>query len=101
MVLELEPDHRILHGVGMLGVEEEPMKKRNALAKALELRRKAGAAISAAMKARYGEGAPISWDRHGIHSGSVVMLGHYDRVKVRNERTGKEFWIYANAILDS
>jgi hypothetical protein len=73
----------------------------SSLTKALELRRKASDAIAAAMKSRYGSGARISWNRHGVHTGSVVMLGYEDRVKVRNERTGKEFWIYAHDILES
>jgi hypothetical protein len=31
----------------------------------------------------------------------LIAAENYDRVKVRNERTGKEFWITAYQILDA
>lgn len=73
------------------------MSKR--LAKALAERARAEKNIESALKKEYPPGAPIRWARNGVHSGSVILNGYIDRIKVRNERTGRELWVYADAVL--
>jgi hypothetical protein len=69
-----------------------------ALTKAIDEHKKTAAEMVRVLKRDYPEGGPIRWDRNGIHSGTVVMHSGGKRIKVRNERTGKEFWIYAYSI---
>jgi len=70
-----------------------------ALAKAVERHRKTSAEMIAVLKRDYPVGGLISWDRHGIHSGTVVLHSCGERIKVRNERSEKEFWIYLHSIV--
>lgn len=64
------------------------------LSQALQRRRRAERDVQDALAREYPEGAAATWRRNGIHHGQVVMVA-YDRLKVRNERTGRELWIYA------
>ena len=49
----------------------------------------------------YPIGSPITWEpRHrSVAQGQVVDYGGAGRLKVRNEATGKEYWIAPYAIL--
>lgn len=64
---------------------------------AIEAHRKTMAELTAAMFRDYPEGAPVRWKKHGIQEGTVIWHRSpgQTRVKVRNERTGKEVWITA------
>lgn len=58
---------------------------------------KAGKKMSAAMLKEFPEGSDVRWRKNGIHRGVVIhnpSPGH-ERIKVRNDRTGKEVWITA------
>ncbi len=70
------------------------------LAEALRQKRKAQDNVASVMRQEYPIGAPISWDRNGIHDGKVVSHGYQDRIKVRNSHTGNEFWIDAAIIVE-
>ena len=70
-----------------------------ALKKAVERHRKTSAEMVEVLERDYPVGAPISWDRHGVRSGTVVMHSCGKRIKVRNEVSGKEFWIYLYSIV--
>lgn len=47
------------------------------------------------IQAAWPVGSRITWNGKGPfpQSGSVVMHGYGNRLKVRNERTNKEYWI--------
>jgi len=45
-------------------------------------------------------GARVAWHMNGRHVGVVIRNGYYGRVFVRNERTGREYWIGAYALRD-
>ena len=73
-----------------------------ALARALEGRRKAQAAIDQVLKRDYPSGVEVTWKRNGIHEGTVVFYGGFgDRIKVKNANTGRELWIHAYCIVDA
>ena len=41
-------------------------------------------------------GSRVCWTYHnGLHCGPVLMHSHDTRIKVRNDLTGKEYWIDA------
>jgi hypothetical protein len=47
----------------------------------------------------YPIGGTVRWERGGrIHRGRVVMHGHFDRIRVRNEATEAALWIHAGDI---
>jgi len=71
----------------------------NALAKAVQRHRKTSAAMIAVLERDYPVGGLISWERNGVHSGTVVMHSRGERIKVKNDRSGKEFWIYLYSII--
>lgn len=50
-------------------------------------------AFGDAFEATFPPGASVSWDRNGLHHGTVDSIG-YSRISVRNERTGATYWIY-------
>jgi len=45
-------------------------------------------------------GASIEWRRRGATQEGEVLNQSHDRVLVRNNRTGKEYWIYVYWALD-
>lgn len=70
-----------------------------ALHRAIERRAKAELAVHAIMVRDYPKGAPIRWLGTGaIYNGIVLDHGHGDRIKVTNDKTGAELWIYAYRI---
>jgi len=71
-----------------------------ALVRALACRSKAEAEVGRVMKRDYPPGTEVRWKRNGIHEGVVLDNGYDDRVKVRNARTSREFWIYAYCIAE-
>lgn len=50
--------------------------------------------IDRAWRKEFPIGCYVQWTiGHYRQSGEVVMHGHTERMKVRNERTGKEVWL--------
>jgi hypothetical protein len=72
-----------------------------ALAVALERRREAEAEVERVLRRDYPPGTTLSWKKNGIHEGVVSDKASGDRIKVKNERTNREFWIYAYCIVDA
>ena len=69
-----------------------------ALMKAIGRRDEAEVAMVRVLEREYPVGAEVAWCRNGIHRGTVVMHSRGDRIKVKNERSGKELWIYCYSI---
>ena len=44
-------------------------------------------------------GEPTAWVRNGKHVGVVILHGYKGRLKVRNNLTDREYWIYAFDII--
>lgn len=80
-------------------VKGEGMSK--ALARALTDRSKAEAQVDRILKRDYPPGAEVVWKKNGIHKGIVIQNGYGDRIKVKNERTNREFWVYAYTIIEA
>ena len=72
-----------------------------ALARALERERKAEDDVERVLRRDYPLGAQLKWKRGSLQSGVVLQHGQGDRIKVRNERTGREFWIYAFSVVEA
>lgn len=72
-----------------------------ALVVALERRREAEDRVEHVLRRDYPPGTPVSWKKNGIHEGIVLDKASGDRVKVKNERTNREFWIYAYCIVEA
>lgn len=75
------------------------MSKR--LREALAAKRLAEDAVAAALKEDYPVGAPIEWEMNEIGdvvSGVVVHHSYGDRIKVRNIKSAKTYWIHAYRI---
>ncbi len=70
------------------------------------LKKAVGREVSAAeevvrvMERDYPVGSEIEWNRGGLHGGTVLSHSRGSRIKVRNERTGRELWITAYHIAD-
>lgn len=71
------------------------------LAVALEKRDKAEQNVEKVLRRDYPVGSEVTWKRNGIHRGVVVHEGSGDRVKVKNDKSGFEYWIYAYCIVDA
>jgi hypothetical protein len=72
-----------------------------ALAVALSRRHEAEVEVERILRRDYPPGTPVSWKKNGIHEGVVLDKASGDRIKVKNERTNREFWIYAYCIVDA
>jgi len=70
---------------------------------AIEAHRNTASKLSAAMGRDYPEGSPVRWKKRGIQEGTVIWNRQpgQTRIKVRNERTGKEVWITAYHIVEA
>ena len=69
---------------------------------ALKARRVAENRVVTTLRELYPLESPIRWmhgTQNGICEGHVVMHCCYDRIKVHNERTGKDVFIYAYCIV--
>jgi hypothetical protein len=66
-----------------------------ALARAIDCRDKAERRVDLVLKRDYPPETSLKWMRNGLHEGVVIQNGYGDRIKVKNDRTGKELWIYA------
>lgn len=72
-----------------------------ALARALKDRDKAETEVDRVLKRDYPPGTEVTWSKNGVHDGIVIMNGDGDRIKVRNQKTNREFWIYAYTIIEA
>lgn len=58
-------------------------------------------ALSEVIKAEYPIGSPIAWEMSGdVRLGTVVRHGYGDRINVKNQQSGKTYWIYAYRIIE-
>lgn len=71
------------------------------LVRALDRRLLAERDVMEILRRDYPVGHRVAWERSGVHEGIVVSHGYDDRIKVRNTRTRKEFWIYAFHIVNA
>lgn len=70
------------------------------LREALARRRQAERKVAEVLDLLYPPGAAIQWEVGGIRQRGIVVMNCYaDRIKVRNERTNKERFIYASNIV--
>jgi surface antigen len=60
----------------------------------------AARAYADAIEAACPVGKTVKWKRgEHVQTGEVVMTDNWERVKVRNAKSGKEFWLYAFHII--
>ena len=72
-----------------------------ALRSMLQKRRLAEEAVAEILKRDYRIGDDVEWTVNGVHFGKVVMHGYGDRVKVENEKSGRQRWITAAQICEA
>lgn len=65
------------------------------LQKALGRERNAASEVVRVMERDYPVGSEIEWERGGLHGGTVLSHSRGTRIKVRNEKTGREVWVTA------
>lgn len=64
-----------------------------ALEKAIKHRAEASRNVGAILKRDYPLEAKVGWSRNGYHQGVVVHHDGHGRIKVKSDRSGKEYWI--------
>lgn len=72
-----------------------------ALALALERRLEAEKQVERVLRRDYPPGTRVTWKKSGIHEGVILDDASGDRVRVRNARTGREYWIYAYCLVEA
>lgn len=83
-------------------VERAP--KFDKLVKLKDAARAAEKALDDAIAAAFPEDKAITWKRgrgDGVKYGHVVMHGDGERIKVRNDDTGKDYWITLYDVLNA